>query len=138
MIQRIQTVYLLLVTIACVVFIFIPFGLQLKPDETAEILIAKNYMLDMAGALIIAVVAFASIFLFNNRKLQMKVVLLNSLLSVLYIAFLTYGILQHVGLPNYGFKIGAILPVFILIFNMLAYAGIKSDENLVKSMDRLR
>lgn len=138
MIQRIQSVYLLLVTIACVVFIFIPFGLQLKPDETADILIAKNYMMDMAGALLIAVVAFASIFLFNNRKLQMKVVLLNSLLSVLYIAFLTYGILQHVGWPNYGFKIGAILPIFILIFNMLAYAGIKSDENLVKSMDRLR
>ncbi|MEZ5055167.1 MAG: DUF4293 domain-containing protein [Chitinophagales bacterium] len=138
MIQRIQTIYLLLVTIACVVFIFIPFGLQLKPDETAEILIAKNYMSDMVGALLIAVLAFASIFLFTNRKLQMKVVLLNSLLSLLYMAFLAYGIFQHVGLSNYGFKIGAILPVFIFIFNVLAYAGIKSDENLVRSMDRLR
>ena len=87
---------------------------------------------------LIAVLAFASIFLFTNRKLQMKVVLLNSLLSLLYMAFLAYGIFQHVGLSNYGFKIGAILPVFIFIFNVLAYAGIKSDENLVRSMDRLR
>ncbi|MBP6323730.1 MAG: DUF4293 family protein [Chitinophagales bacterium] len=41
-------------------------------------------------------------------------------------------------MQHYLFKIGAILPVFILLFNMLAYGSIKSDEALVRSMDRLR
>ena len=55
-----------------------------------------------------------------------------------WIGWMAYGIVQHVGLSNYGFKIGALLPVFILLFNLLAYGSIKSDEKLVRSMDRLR
>ncbi|MCB9074638.1 MAG: DUF4293 family protein [Chitinophagales bacterium] len=36
------------------------------------------------------------------------------------------------------FWCGAVFPLFILFFNLLAYNGIKSDDKLVKSMDRLR
>ena len=68
----------------------------------------------------------------------MKVVLVNIILSVVVIGLFVFGVTQHIGLRNYVFGIGAILPLFILLFNMLAYGSIKSDENLVKSMDRLR
>jgi hypothetical protein len=54
------------------------------------------------------------------------------------IGLFLFGLTQHIGIQNYIFKIGAILPIFILLFNMLAYGSIKSDEALVKSMDRLR
>ena len=92
----------------------------------------------MAAAIAVAVVAFAAIFLYTNRKLQLKVVLLNIVLSFVLITLFFYGLTQHIGIKNYVFKIGAILPVFVLFFNILAYGAIKSDENLVKSMDRLR
>ena len=68
----------------------------------------------------------------------MKVVLVNIVLSVMLIGLFLFGLTQHIGIQNYIFKIGAILPIFILLFNMLAYGSIKSDEALVKSMDRLR
>lgn len=138
MIQRIQSVYLLLVVIACIAFIFVPFGLVRNPDTTLETLTIKQIIPLMIATIIIAAVAFASIFLFNNRKNQMKVVLVNIVLSVVLIGLFLFGLTQHIGIQHYLFKIGAILPVFILLFNMLAYGSIKSDEALVRSMDRLR
>lgn len=92
----------------------------------------------MIADIVVAVLAFISIFLFNNRKNQMKVVLINIVFSVVLIGLFVFGLTQHIGIHNYIFKIGTILPVFILVFNMLAYGSIKSDEALVKSMDRLR
>jgi hypothetical protein len=138
MIQRIQSVYLLLVTIACIAYIFIPFG-QIRNDAgLLETIAIKQVTPIMIEDIVLAVVAFIAIFLYNNRKLQMKVVLLSILLSVVLIGLFIFGLTQHIGIQNYVFKIGAILPVFILLFNVLAYFSIKSDEKLVRSMDRLR
>ncbi|HNM32075.1 MAG TPA: DUF4293 domain-containing protein [Chitinophagales bacterium] len=138
MIQRIQTIYLLLVAIACTSFIFIPFGELKNATSALSVLMVKNYPTDMIGTIVIALIAVVSIFLYGNRKQQMKIVLLNCVLSVVFIGWIAYGIVQHVGWSNYGFKIGVLLPVFILLFNLLAYGSIKSDEKLVRSMDRLR
>lgn len=138
MIQRIQTIYLLLVTIACLAYIFVPFGGIKTPEGAIEIWSIKKVVPIMAAAIAVAVVAVAAIFLYANRKLQLKVVLLNIVLSFVLITLFFYGLTQHIGIKNYVFKIGAILPVFVLFFNILAYGAIKSDENLVKSMDRLR
>ena len=139
MIQRIQTIYLLLATIAGVALIFIPFGIDTSAgNATNAVLLVKNMLTDLIAVSAVAVVSFISIFLFKNRQAQMKLVLLAILLSLGLIALFAYGLTTHVGWPNYGFKLGAILPLFMLIFNILAYAGIKSDENLVRSMDRLR
>lgn len=138
MIQRIQSIYLLLVVIACIAYIFVPVG-QVKTAEGGfEIWLVKNDIPIMIGAIVVAALAFVSIFLFNNRKNQMKVVLVNIVLSVVLIGLFLFGLFQYMGIQNYGFKFGAILPVFILLFNMLAYGSIKHDEALVKSMDRLR
>lgn len=138
MIQRIQTVYLLLVVIACIAYIFVPFGQIITPEGNYETWAIKQVTPIMIENIMVAVLAFISIFLFKNRKTQMKVVLVNILLSVLLIGLFLFGLTQHIGIQNYVFKIGAILPVFILLFNMLAYGSIKHDEALVKSMDRLR
>ena len=138
MIQRIQSVYLLLVIIACIAYIFIPFGQIRNPDGTLETWAIKQVTPIMIADIIVAAFAFISIFLFKNRKTQMKVVLVNILLSVALIGLFIFGLTQHIGIHNYVFKIGTILPIFVLLFNMLAYGSIKHDEELVKSMDRLR
>ncbi len=138
MIQRIQSVYLLLVVIACIAYIFVPFGLIRTAEGNYETWAIKQVTPIMIENILVAVVAFISIFLFKKRKTQMKVVLINIVLSVVLIGIFLFGLTQHIGIDNYIFKIGAILPVFILLFNMLAYGSIKHDEALVKSMDRLR
>lgn len=137
MIQRIQTVYLLLVILSVLAFIFVPFGFMEK-DGLTTVLVVKDLWVFIAGGSLIALLAGAAIFLFGNRILQMKVVLINAVLSVVLIGMFLFGLTKHVGWENYTFGWGALLPVFILIFNMLAYGSIKSDENLVRSMDRLR
>jgi len=137
MIQRIQSVYLLLVVVAIVAFIFVPFG-SVKMEDVQQVLTIKKVVPLSIASVVVGIVALVSIFLFNNRKLQMRVVLLNSFLSIVLIGLFIYRLLVHVGLDKYSFGAGAIFPIFILIFNLLAYSAIKSDDKLVKSMDRLR
>ncbi len=138
MIQRIQTIYLLLVSIACIAFIFIPFGGMRTAEGVVEFWSVKKVVPIMIATIVVAIVALASIFLYQNRKNQLKVVMANIVFSVVLIGLFIFGLTQHIGFNNYVFGIGAIIPVFILLFNVLAYGSIKSDENLVKSMDRLR
>lgn len=138
MIQRIQTIYLFLSVLAGVAFVFIPFGHVTNNEGHSEVLIIKEVIPIMITVLIASIISFISIFLFKNRKLQSKIVLLSIIVSLVLIGLFIFGITQHVGLENYTFGIGAILPVFILVFNLLALGAIKSDEALVKSMDRLR
>ncbi|QQR98900.1 MAG: DUF4293 domain-containing protein [Sphingobacteriales bacterium] len=137
MIQRIQSVYLLLVVVAIVAFIFVPFG-SVKMEDVQQVLTIKKVVPLTIASAVVGIVALVSIFLFNNRQLQMRIVLLNSFLSIVLIGLFIYGLLAHVGLDKYSFGAGAIFPVFIFIFNLLAYSAIKSDDKLVKSMDRLR
>jgi hypothetical protein len=136
MIQRIQSIYLLLAVLACIGFIFISFGQMKPPDNT--ILYIKNVAPLWIATAIVAAISFLSIFLFKNRKTQMKAVLINIVLSVVLIGLFLFGLTQHVKIRNWNFGLGAILPVFILAFNCLAYGSIKHDEELVRSMDRLR
>lgn len=138
MIQRVQTIYLFLVSLACIVFIFIPFGYTKTPTGNVEIFTVKQFVPDLVLTIVVAVFAFVSIFLFKNRITQMKVVLVNILLSISLIGLMIFGITKHIGIENYNFRFGVIFPIFIFLFNMLAYGSIKQDENLVKSMDRLR
>lgn len=137
MIQRIQTVYLLLVIVAIVAFIFVPFG-GIEIEGTKGILIIKEIVVFLVLSLIVGTIALIAIFLFHNRKLQMRIVLINIIVTITLIGMFIYGLIAHVGLSKYTFGAGAVFPLFVLFFNLLAYNGIKSDDKLVKSMDRLR
>src|SRR4051812_21023307 len=136
MIQRIQSIYLFLAALAAIVFLFLPFG---KIQWNGSIVVIKAIMVIYFNVLCgaVATVSFISIFLFNNRKLQMKTVLLSILLSVGLIGLSVFAIVLHQK-DHYQFGPAVIIPIFVLIFNFLAYKGIKHDENLVRSMDRLR
>lgn len=137
MIQRIQTVYLLLVVLAVLAFIFVPFG-GITIDGVRGILIIKEIILFLLLSAGIGLIALGAIFIFGNRKLQMRIVLLNILVSIVLIGIFVFRLITFYGLDKYTFGAGAVFPLFILFFNLLAYNGIKSDDKLVKSMDRLR
>ena len=137
MIQRIQSVYLLLAAMAIILFLFVPFGVITYNDETMILKGKMNIILIVMIALI-AFIAFISIFLYKNRVVQLRVVLANCILSAVFIGFMVFGVTMHVLNDEYKPQPGIALPIFVLIFNFLAHRSIKHDENLVRSMDRLR
>lgn len=93
---------------------------------------------------VIGLIALITIFLFKNRKRQMLLGNLNMLLIIAMIVLIFYSIDKNAGSikPGTGlvaaYKIGAYLPVFMLIFTFLANRFIKKDEELVRSADRIR
>lgn len=153
MIQRIQSIYLLLTAILMAVTVFSPFiGLE---DQSIVFLlnglgtysssapIQLNYLLWIAMGLsaISALIALVSIFGYKNRKKQIKMCKTNSFIIVLLYIILGiyfFWIMQEVKIEFSAIKYGIILPFIALIFNLLATAKIKADEKLVQSLNRIR
>ena len=86
------------------------------------------------------VTAFGAIFLYKNRELQLKVVKFATYIQIIAFGFAT-GVLFSLGgfgtfLWREGLGLGLI--ALVLLFLWIAGVGIKKDEELVKSMDRIR
>lgn len=156
MIQRIQTIYLLLTTIFSGLFLngnilrFInTAGIQLHMKLTG---IYSSASAGQAGALVNQVIPFTvtgiliplcsviTIFLFRNRKLQIKfslvLIFLLAALILILTAYSVYISKEFNVLPATGFK--AVLPLLSLLTAILAYRGIRKDIELVSSYERLR
>ncbi|MBB6609496.1 DUF4293 domain-containing protein [Pontibacter sp. Tf4] len=162
MIQRIQTVFLFLLVIAVISMLFLP--LWSKTDAaTGEtvILTAWNLKTEVANAdataaaaskstiaigllaIAAAIVALVEIFQFRNRLTQIKMGLLNTLLlaalfgTSFYFAAYVGGEMVG-GTDNGSYEAGFYMPMLALLLNSLANRFIKRDEDLVRSVDRLR
>lgn len=102
----------------------------------------KNVIYIAVLALSAALSSLFSITKFKNRILQLKLGMLTSLLTSALLGAIFLAIKQGNDLLNTSNKgeylIGFFLPIGALIFNMLANRFIKKDENLVRSVDRLR
>lgn len=102
------------------------------------------YIPDMMTILIsIAAMAFGviSIFFYKNRKFQMRMVLSSLMLCVLLeCVLLTRYFTFQAGHDNHSGHLGIALiwPVLMSISALMAYRGIKADEEMVRSMDRIR
>lgn len=85
-------------------------------------------------------IAIGSIFLFNNRPLQLKVVKLGTYFQIAGLGFAISILFSMGGFGTYLWResLGVLFIVISLGFYWLAGRGIKSDEELVKSMDRIR
>lgn len=153
MIQRIQSIFLLLTTILMGATFVIP-SLEITSEglKFSSILFNSLGIFDNSisyhawGAAIFcalsAIVAFLNIFLYNKRKLQIKLGLFTALLIAIYYVTAAFYINAFLGkiTPEYSLNIqlGIIFPVLALIFDLLAVSRIKKDEKLVKSLDRIR
>lgn len=155
MIQRIQSLYLLLTTVFSVLFlngsiikfvdvsnnsVIINFGGINKViagggNEPIEKLISLSVLL-----ILIPVVSLITIFLFKKRKSQIKFAI--ALLGIIVILICTIVYYANYVIQNFNAEIlpdaNLILPLLMLICTYLAYRGIRKDEDLVKSYDRLR
>jgi hypothetical protein len=155
MIQRIQSIYLSLIAIISLLFLngsFLVFaekagsvikvtfgGIFRESVGQGSQLIEKLLPLTII-IILIPTISLITIFIFKNRKIQ----LLLSLILIIIITVFVIGLI-HVSLSiNSKFEakiipeFKLILPLLILIISILAYRGIKKDDQLVKSNDRLR
>lgn len=152
MIQRIQTVYLLLTAILMAVTVFSPIidlqnqsiyllnGLGCYISDAPSHI---NYLLWIALGLsaIAILVTLFNILSYKNRKRQIKLCKTTSLTIILLyviIGIYLYCSILTIGLELSYFKYGFVLPLIALIFNLLASSRIKSDEKLVQSLNRIR
>lgn len=135
MIQRIQTVYLILVAILAGV---IPVWLPLW--ETAEgTLFAFDHSWIKYLFIGIAALAVLSVFRYKDRKQQFVLNRLNLLLNLILLGVFVYHSLSLSGETPVSEKgIGMLIPIFSIVLLVLANKAIKKDEDLVKSVDRLR
>jgi hypothetical protein len=141
MIQRIQSVWLLLAAICA----FFTYTLVLYSGNVADgsqrLFALGDYFLLVAYIIALGVLSLISIFLFKNRKLQFRLTVLNIVLTVGYL-FLQYVRIEQFKKENAivtgSYHVAALLPILMAIFLIMAARGIYKDEKLVKSLDRLR
>ena len=133
MIQIIQTIWLLLASVAAFSVLRFPFYYTPAPVPF-EITGSAQYstLISLAFS---ACLSFITIFLYGNRMLQLKVVIVNFLLSAL-IGFFIYKVV--IANPGGGFTLPSAALFLIPVLQILAMVKIYKDERLVKSADRLR
>jgi hypothetical protein len=138
MIQRIQTLWLLLATGIGALIWFLP----VFSDET----ILKDFFINeslflMLGVVFSSITSFVTIFLFKKRGTQKQLIIVNICLA------LTIIVLEYVEVKSFKasfniqqghWQISAILPFFIILFLIFGYRGIRKDEKLLSSTDRIR
>lgn len=149
MIQRIQTVYLLLVTALLIAAMCLPVGSFVGADAVShsfgplgvEFGGVFNSTWGMFGILLLsAIISLATIFLFKNRMLQIRMSIFNSVLLIgYYLTFIAFVFVLKGDLQA-SFQLGwaLCLPLVAIILNYLAVRAIGGDEVMVKAADRLR
>lgn len=136
MIQRIQSIYLLL---AAIIAGGLPFVFNLWKNVSDIIVYAINQPLILGLFIGSAIMSLAGIFMFKNRKSQFVINRLNIILNFILLIVLVYQSLSLSGETEVSEKgIGMLLPIISIVLLVLANKAIKKDEDLVKSVDRLR
>ena len=155
MIQRIQTIFLLLAAL-CMAGLFLPImAFATVSGDTSSMQVAQQSMMadgvfDVIDHVILTIlailatlIAIVAIFMYGDRKKQLlfnRIAIVIGLLVVLLGALFFY---QDYSLMDNGsylisIEYGVLLPIIYIVLLLLASRSIRKDDNLVKSMDRLR
>lgn len=148
MIQRIQSIWLLLAAITILCLLFVPiigiasnagyhtlYGSGLK---TASADGSTTNIPLLISTVFAGLISLVNIFNFRNRKLQIRIALLNIIL-ILALSVWFFQIINGVsGATQFDLEPGIYLSLVAIIFTLLAIRGIKKDEKLIRSADRLR
>lgn len=137
MIQRIQSIWLLLAAVFAFLTFKLPFyqgavflATDVKPAVDAQSTIWLTIVAALTGAL-----AFINIFFFNNRKLQLRICIFGIILTLALIALC---FIEMSKFAEGSLALSCVIYFAILAFYIMALNGIRKDEKLIKSMDRLR
>lgn len=154
MIQRIQSLYLLIAAALAAVTLFVP--LALFADNGSEVVMTAFALRDSEGTVVqttiymgillslSALLPLVTIFLFRRRMLQVRlcivgiVVLLGSLVMTGIYCYLGMSAVASQPFGAGNLRPALALPLVAIIFMLLAARAIFKDELLVRSLDRIR
>src|SRR5688572_3185454 len=136
MIQRIQTIWLLLASACAFLTLKFPTYAGTTPEgiPSSELMGMPDFMMTVL-TVIIGVLALINIFLYNNRKLQLRLCMLGIILEVILM------VLYYLEIDKYlegTYALTSILHVGVLLFFFLAARGITNDDKIIKESNRLR
>lgn len=152
MIQRIQTIWLLLATLTICCLLFLPMvtltvgnkeylaitsGIYQKTGNATTLIQGATPLL--ISTIVVALISFVNIFNFKNRTMQKRIIMVNIVL-IIGLSFWCSQLAKEIpgGLEKANYNVGMFLPVIALIFCSLAIKGINNDDKLIRSADRLR
>ena len=153
MIQRIQTIYLLVALLLTAFCLCIPVAV-FEPEGMGGNAVMYNLWMNMADGtrsftpwplfailLLTCPLCVFAIFSYKNRKLQSGLCLSCFLLDLIWIG--VFSILFYLKAAEPDVKMGNIvfgscLPFFAAVLFFLARRAIKKDEKLIRDMDRIR
>lgn len=148
MIQRKQSVFLLLAAVASFICLMLPVGVFHPEGIGVDLVMYNLLILDGNGIacyissplfvilLFGSLMSLITIFLYRNRKLQIKMCLFNVLLYLIWYA--VYFTVAYISTGFFCLRFAAILPIVSMILVIMARNGVKSDEALVRAAERIR
>jgi hypothetical protein len=152
MIQRIQTIYLLMALVALASMVVFPlatisdkfdhvFVFSYNHLHASDAGLIDTYLVLPTAIFFSLLIGFITIFLYKNRKRQMTWCFLHMAVNLVIgiIIFIKYYQFRHLyvgGSDSLSFT--SLCPIIAVILDYLAYRGIKKDDELVKSIDRIR
>jgi len=136
MIQRIQTLWLLVAVAAGLLSIKFPFytGTLVVNNAYLSLTAAENIPIIILTVLSV-LISFVTIFLFKNRKQQTNLTLLNIFISIIIV------VLYFLQLKNFStghFSLTSIFVFVLPIALIMTLIGVRRDEKVIRSLDRLR
>lgn len=154
MIQRIQSVYLLIAALLSTGYFFFPFSIKVFSTEEGEAVykllvhgvqkpdgsIESNFLL-LALCILLPVMLVLAIFMYRNRKTQIKICWMAVIPCLAIITadyFLSDSMGQETGIKNPVYMIASYIPIFQFVLLRLAIKSIQRDEELIRSADRIR
>lgn len=138
MIQRQQTLWLLLSAVSAFLSYKLPFftGTRLENNipMAGELNGGSNFLLlvSTGAALLISLI---TIFLFKDRKLQLRLCIVGAVISIFLLVFYFTGMREF---QSGSVSLSCLLAFTILFGFIMAAIGVRKDEKLVKSLDKLR
>jgi drug/metabolite transporter (DMT)-like permease len=140
MIQRIQTVWYLIATLLLGCTFIVDIYRQKDLVDLPNLGVG-TLVIGIILVVISMVLSFYTIFLFKNRKRQITFSWLSIIAALVTFAYLYIScesyIEQHQIVNGY-YWIGLFLPLASVVFLIMGMMGVKKDEKLIKSLDRLR
>ena len=133
MIQRVQSLYLFLAAIASITL-----ALSVSNSWLGLYLEGRAELIVFAESVLSTFLALGALFRYKNRQQQFVINRINLLLQLFLLGFFVYRSLNLSGGTGPERGIGMLIPVFSIVLLFLANRAIKHDEDLVKSIDRLR
>ena len=162
MIQRIQSIYLLIVISSAILLFYAPYCSVMSENST-PIVSEQSFLLESHGIykimpvknelqvpteifniinLVLIGICGLCVFLFKNRKLQMRVAKIAILIVVIFFSTVNYELFKMTDLSGSSghirFLTGWYMPFAQIILLVLSIRAIQKDEDLVRSADRLR